>query len=75
MSRLFLHCSLCGRRQADGLLSRGHWGHVRAADGTTVSVCPECKGRHVDWPERVDVTQMDGRVQAPGRESAAVPAP
>jgi hypothetical protein len=56
MSRLFLHCVLCGRRQADGLLSRGAWGHLEVGDGRTLCACPKCKVQYSDWQERVRVS-------------------
>jgi len=49
MSRLYLHCGLCGRKQADGLLSRGHWGHVDTGSSEALRACPTCKQEHVDW--------------------------
>ena len=56
MSRLFLHCAFCGRKQADGLLSRNSWGHVRAADGTTLMACPGCKATDTGWESRLLAT-------------------
>ena len=56
MSRLYLHCALCGRKQADGLLSRGYWGHIDVGQGTTVRACPACKERHPDWDVRLRAT-------------------
>jgi hypothetical protein len=53
MSRLFLRCGLCGRQQADGLLSRGYWGHLENADGTALRACPTCKEQHADWETRL----------------------
>ncbi len=53
MSRLFLHCGLCGRKQADGLLSRGYWGQIDVGNGTPLRACPTCKGAHPDWEERL----------------------
>lgn len=53
MSRLFLHCLLCGRKQADGLLSRGYWGHLEVAPGTVLRACPTCKQQHRDWEDRL----------------------
>jgi hypothetical protein len=50
---LYLSCGLCGRKQADGLLSRGHWGHLDVADGNTLRACPTCKGQHTDWEQRL----------------------
>jgi hypothetical protein len=62
MSRLFLHCGLCGRKQADGLLSRNSWGHV---EGHTppLRACPGCRSTHSDWADRL-VAIQDGRVGA-----------
>lgn len=56
MSKLFLHCELCGRRQADGLLSRGFWGHLDVADGHTLRACGDCKGSNPDWEDRLRAT-------------------
>ncbi len=53
MSRLFLHCGLCGRKQADGLLSRAHWGHVDGGSGQSLSACPSCKQHYSDWSSRL----------------------
>jgi hypothetical protein len=62
MSRLFLHCGLCGRKQADGLLSRAAWGYVEINGGsTTASACPTCKEAHRDWEE-----QLRGSAEAAG---------
>lgn len=46
---LYLTCGICGRKQADGLLSRGLWGHVESVQRGTLRVCPTCKERHADW--------------------------
>ena len=51
MSRLYLHCGLCGRKQADGLLSRGHWGHLEAGS-QSLCACPTCK-LTTDWEARL----------------------
>jgi hypothetical protein len=67
MSRLFLHCALCGRKQADGLLSRGYWGQLDTGNGTPLRACPTCKGTHDDWEERLRVTLVDVRVVAPSQ--------
>ncbi len=53
MSRLFLRCGLCGRQQADGLLSRGYWGHLDAGNGHALRACPTCKEQHSDWETRL----------------------
>jgi hypothetical protein len=53
MSRLFLHCEFCGRKQADGLLSRAAWGHFVLDDGRALCVCAGCKALNADWEERL----------------------
>lgn len=52
MSRLFLHCEICARKQADGLISRGFWGHV-VVEQVEVHACPTCKESYPDWAERL----------------------
>lgn len=53
MSPLYLRCGVCGRQQADGILSRASWGHVSLSDGKDASACPECKDKHSDWEQRI----------------------
>lgn len=53
MSPLLLHCSLCGRKQAEGLLSRNAWGYVEYAEGQTLRACPGCRATYVDWEHRL----------------------
>jgi hypothetical protein len=53
---LFLHCSLCGRKQADGLLSRNAWGHLPLDDGNVLHACSSCKGQYSDWDIRLRAT-------------------
>lgn len=53
MSRLYLLCGLCGRQQADGLLSRGYWGHLDAGNGHALRACPSCKEQHSDWEDKL----------------------
>lgn len=59
MAELYLHCAICGRKQATGLLSAGAWGqaplptgvwleHPAVRDGS-VRACPTCVGRERDW--------------------------
>ena len=60
MSRLFLHCGLCGRKQADGLLSRGYWGHVELGAGHALRACPTCKQEHMDWEARLRASHTGG---------------
>jgi hypothetical protein len=53
MSTLYLHCELCGRRQADGLLSRAAWGHVQLPSGETKQACRTCTSSTADWQDRL----------------------
>ena len=53
MSRLYLRCVICGRQQADGLLSRAAWVHVVRADRSSASACPTCKETHSDVEQRL----------------------
>lgn len=54
---LYLTCGLCGHKQADGLLSRGSWGHFDAGSPHgTLRACPRCKERHTDWQGRLFAT-------------------
>jgi hypothetical protein len=57
MAGLYLSCRLCGRKQAEGLLSRAAWGHVALEDGTSASACPACKAEHADWEQRVGAAE------------------
>ena len=70
MSRLFLRCGLCGRQQADGLLSRGYWGHLETGNGTPLRACPTCKEQHTDWEARLrgigDPAALDERAYGVG---------
>jgi hypothetical protein len=50
---LYIQCALCGRKQADGLLSRGHWGHLDLVDGSALWACPTCKEQNADWEARL----------------------
>ena len=51
-SRLNLHCELCGRRQAHGLLSSAAWGKVEVPP-ETLRACPSCKETYPDWESRL----------------------
>jgi hypothetical protein len=50
---LYLHCGLCGRKQADGLLSRAAWGMVENVGGRVAHACPSCKTAHADWQQQL----------------------
>jgi hypothetical protein len=56
---LYLRCGLCGRQQADGLLSRGYWGHLETGNGHPLRACPTCKEEHADWEERLRRSLQD----------------
>ena len=60
MSRLYLFCGLCGRQQADGILSRGYWGHVDLGAGNALRACPTCKEQHSDWEARLQAGSNPG---------------
>lgn len=63
MSRLYLHCAMCARKQADGLLSGAAWGRLElpagavvdhpGLRGATLRACPTCIQRHPDWREQL----------------------
>jgi hypothetical protein len=63
MSRLYLVCAMCSRRQADGLISGAAWGRLELPQGTGVEhpalkgshfrCCPSCVQRHPDWEEEL----------------------
>jgi hypothetical protein len=56
VGRLYLHCVLCSRKQADGLLSGAAWEALAlppgvnvehpAVQGSTVRACPGCVAHH-----------------------------
>ena len=50
---LYLTCGLCGRKQADGLLSRGYWGHLEQTPHGPLRACPTCKEQYEDWGSRL----------------------
>jgi hypothetical protein len=61
MSRLYLVCAICDRRQADGLLSGAAWGRAElpqgvaiehpAVKGTTLLTCPTCVSKDPGWAQ------------------------
>lgn len=57
MSRLNLHCGLCGRQQANGLLSSGAWGRVELSPELTLRACPNCRSTYPDWESRLAAGQ------------------
>jgi hypothetical protein len=60
---LYLHCAICGRKQADGLISGAAWGRLEvpagarvgelAQVGSTLRACPNCMSEHANWQTRV----------------------
>jgi glycerophosphoryl diester phosphodiesterase len=46
---LYLTCGLCGRKQAEGLLSRRRWSHLEDTPYGPLRACPLCQSRHPDW--------------------------
>jgi hypothetical protein len=56
MSRLYMSCALCGRKQAHGLLSHAYWGQVEVVGRSPHRVCPTCKEQHRDWEARTRAT-------------------
>jgi hypothetical protein len=70
MSRLYLYCGLCGRQQADGLLSRGHWGHLDVGNGHFLCACPTCKEQHSDWEARLRASTSPPALDASAFPSA-----
>lgn len=63
MSRLYLVCAVCSRRQADGLISGAAWGRLELADdvqvehpalkGSLFRCCPSCVQRHPAWQDEL----------------------
>jgi hypothetical protein len=63
VAQLYLHCVICSRKQANGLLSGAAWGKLElppgaeiehpALSGRTLRACPTCVGNNPDWQEHV----------------------
>jgi hypothetical protein len=63
MSHLYLHCVICSRQQADGLISGAAWGRLELPPGadvehpalrdSTFRACPNCMSEHPNWQDRV----------------------
>jgi hypothetical protein len=64
MTRLYLRCGLCGRQQADGILSRGYWGHLELGGGNALRACPTCKEEHADWESRLRASAAQSMLNA-----------
>jgi hypothetical protein len=60
---LYLHCVICSRKQADGLISGAAWARLEVPaeaaaghpglEGTTLRACPSCTESNPDWTEGV----------------------
>jgi hypothetical protein len=69
MSHLYLTCGLCGRKQADGLLSRGAWGHLETGTNGMLRACPTCKTANGDW--QTQLLSVATLTSPPGFEQSA----
>ncbi|MGI8973834.1 MAG: hypothetical protein ACR2HI_06620 [Gaiella sp.] len=59
MATLYLHCAICGKKQAHGLISASGWGAAMLPAGSTVDhpaiqgsairACPSCVTSDGDW--------------------------
>jgi len=59
---LYLHCAICSRKQADGLVSGAAWRRVElppgaavqhpSVNGSTARACPTCVQQYDDWYDR-----------------------
>ena len=59
---LYLHCVICSRKQADGLVSGFAWARLElpadaqvehpAVRGSSARACPTCVGQYTDWQGR-----------------------
>lgn len=67
MSTLYLTCGLCGRKQADGILSRSAWGHADAGS-QTLRACPTCKAQNPNWEAKL----LNGSASASGQVLGSV---
>jgi hypothetical protein len=66
VARLYLHCVICSRKQADGLISGAAWGRLALPDGVEIDhpsldganlrACPQCIARHPDWQSEMLVS-------------------
>ena len=60
---LYLHCVICSRKQADGLISGAAWGRLElpagvqvdhpGLNGSTLRACPSCMSENPDWQSSV----------------------
>ena len=60
---LYLHCVICSRKQADGLISGMAWGRLElpagaqidhpGLNGSTLRACPSCMSENPDWQSSV----------------------
>ena len=79
MSRLYLVCAICSRRQAEGLISCAAWGRLQlplgieiehpALKGSHLCCCPSCVQRHPDWEEQLLSSLGVGGAEFPRAEA------
>jgi hypothetical protein len=81
MSRLYLVCAICSRRQADGLISGAAWARMElprdieiqhpAVKGSTLLTCPACVSTDPGWAEAaLGSVGLSSNGSAPGRLDA-----
>jgi hypothetical protein len=59
---LYLHCVICSRKQANGIVSGAAWGRVElpagasvehpSVNGSAARTCPTCMSDYPDWQTR-----------------------
>jgi hypothetical protein len=55
---LYLHCAICNRKQANGLISGTAWGRVEPPE-PALRVCPSCMNAHPNWVARAREDSAD----------------
>lgn len=78
---LYLHCVICSRKQADGLISGAAWGRLElpadsqidhpGLNGSTLRACPSCISDNPDWHSRV-LSSLGFSSAAEGQANVAV---
>jgi hypothetical protein len=81
MSRLYLVCVICSRRQAEGLISGAAWGRLElpadsdldhpAVRGSHARACPHCVSQYPDWEDRARATLGVGGGFGPTLQASA----
>jgi hypothetical protein len=78
---LYLHCVICSRKQADGLISGMAWGRLElpagaqaqhpSVNGSMLRACPSCMSDNPDWQSSV-LSSLGLSSAADGQTSVAV---